>query len=128
MGAPNSVLVKEGDPVAEMYNDTSVAEQNSIDIAWDLLMEPRFHNLRRQIYTSEAEFIRFRQLVVNSVLATDIMDKNLIDLRNNRWAVAFAGNADQHSRTAVNRKATIVNPGLRRFPYDATLAHLSKME
>ena len=108
MGVPNSVLVKEGDPVADLYNGTSVAEQNSIDIAWDLLMEPRFHNLRRQIYTTESEFVRFRQLVVNSVMATDILDKNLKELRNKRWATAFAEDAEQQSRQAINRKATIV--------------------
>jgi hypothetical protein len=32
---------------------------------------------------------RFRQLVVNSVMATD-MDKDLKILRNNRWAKAFS--------------------------------------
>jgi hypothetical protein len=108
MGVPNSVLVKEGDPVAELYKDTSVAEQNSIDLAWDLLMEPRFRNLRRQIYTNESEYVRFRQLVVNAVMATDIMDKNLKELRNKRWAAAFAEDADHRSRETINRKATIV--------------------
>jgi hypothetical protein len=102
-------LVKEGDPLAELYRDQSVAEQNSIDIAWDLLMDPRFDNLRRQIYRTEAEFKRFRQLVVNMVLATDIMDKDLKELRNNRWATAFSEQGDKtRTRKAVNRKATIV--------------------
>lgn len=106
MGVPNAQLVKEGDPVAEVYKNKSVAEQNSIDLAWDLLMESRFENLRHQIYTTEAEFKRFRQLVVNSVLATDIMDKDLKELRNNRWSLAFE--KELEGQDAVNRKATTV--------------------
>lgn len=109
MGVSNMQLVKEKDPVAMLYKNKSVAEQNSIDIAWDLLMEPRFDNLRRQIYTTESEFHRFRQLLINTVLATDIMDKDLKELRNKRWANAFAENEhDKGSRQAINRKATIV--------------------
>ncbi len=106
MGVPNIQLVKENDPVAQVYCNKSVAEQNSIDLAWELLMESRFDNLRRQIYTTEPEFKRFRQLVVNSVLATDIMDKDLKDLRNKRWSDAFE--IEQSGQEAVNRKATIV--------------------
>ena len=73
----NVQLVKEKRPIATLYKNKSVAEQNSVDLAWDLLMEPQYENLRRQIYATEAEFKRFRQLVVNSVMATDILDKDL---------------------------------------------------
>jgi hypothetical protein len=50
---------------------------------------------------------------VNVVLATDIVDKELKDLRNNRWEKAFkAVDSDKPtalmSREEVNRKATIV--------------------
>jgi hypothetical protein len=109
-GVSNLQLVKEKAPVAKMYNDKSAAEQNSVDLAWDLLMEPAYENLRRQIYTTDAEFKRFRQLVVNTVMATDIMDKDLKQLRNRRWDTAFAltSEQDQTSGRAVNRKATIV--------------------
>ena len=106
LGVPNAQLVKEKHPIADLYQDKSVAEQNSIDLAWDLLMESRFENLRQQIYTTEAEFKRFRQLVVNTVLATDIMDKDLKELRNKRWADAFE--IQQEGPEAINRKATIV--------------------
>jgi hypothetical protein len=33
-------LIKEGAEVAKLYDNRRVAEQNSIDVAWDLLMEP----------------------------------------------------------------------------------------
>ena len=35
-GVPNAQLVKEKAPVAALYKDKSVAEQNSIDIAWEV--------------------------------------------------------------------------------------------
>jgi hypothetical protein len=88
-GVPNAQLVKEDSPVARLYQGKSVAEQNSFDIAWDLLMEPAYGNLRRTIYVNAEEFRRFRQLVVNGVMATDIVDKDLKTLRNNRWDAAF---------------------------------------
>lgn len=88
-GVPNAQLVKEGTPVAALYNNKSVAEQNSFALAWDLLMEPSYENLRRTIYVNEEEYHRFTQLMLNSVMATDIVDKDLKNLRNKRWEIAF---------------------------------------
>jgi hypothetical protein len=107
-GVPNSQLIKENDPLASLYNGKSVAEQNSVDISWEILMEPRFANLRSVICPDESSLNRFRKLVVNSVLATDIMDKDLKQLRNARWEKAFAPNCDETDKEQINRKATIV--------------------
>jgi hypothetical protein len=63
-GVPNSQLVKEGSPLAKAYGDKSVAEQNSVDLAWNLLMKDDYNALRRTIYTTKAEFERFRRMVV----------------------------------------------------------------
>lgn len=67
--------MKEGTTTSEKYEGKSVAEQNSIDLAWGLLMDPEYKDLQTAIYANENEFRRFRQLVVNSVIATDIFDK-----------------------------------------------------
>lgn len=121
-GAPNAQLLKENSPMASLYKNKSIAEQNSIDIGWGLLMEPTYANLRRHIYTTRAEFKSFRQLVVNCVMATDIVDKDLIKARNERWDLAFSpadgrendymtiGDATQRKsiREVDNRKATVV--------------------
>merc|ERR1712113_1166458 len=65
--------------------------------------------LRQAIYKTPEEQDRFRQLVVNSVMATDIMDKDLKALRNARWDRAFAEEEREESRKdVVDRKATIV--------------------
>ena len=60
-----------------MYNNKAVAEQNSVDLAWSLFHEESFRELRLAIAESQQEMVRLRQLVVNSVMATDIMDKDL---------------------------------------------------
>ena len=57
-------------------------------------------------------FVGRDQIIVNIVLATDIMDKELGALRKARWEKAFSGDSDSSSSsdaaTDVNRKATIV--------------------
>ncbi|GAX14200.1 hypothetical protein FisN_20Hh177 [Fistulifera solaris] len=108
-GVPNTQLVIENPQLAKFYKDKSVAEQNSVDLSWDLLQDSTFNDLRLAICPTEHDRIRFRQLVVNSVMATDIMDKDLKALRNKRWERAFAGdNAEESAKDAVDRKATIV--------------------
>lgn len=108
-GVPNSQLIKENSKVAGFYKGKSVAEQNSVDLAWDLLQDDRFSALRSAIHQTKENRARFRQLVVNSVMATDIMDKDLKALRNGRWERAFSEKCRAHDeRETVNRKATIV--------------------
>jgi class 3 adenylate cyclase len=108
-GVPNAQLVKEKTALAVKYKDKSVAEQNSVDLAWNLLMGPKYENLVRYICTSKEERMRFRQLIVNSVMATDIVDKELGALRRQRWEKAFNEPVEEEDpRDTVNRKATIV--------------------
>ena len=63
-------LAVEDPDMAERYEKKSLAEQNSLDLSWDLLMEDQFASLRRYLFASEEELLRFRQLIVNIVLAT----------------------------------------------------------
>lgn len=72
-GVSNAQLVKERSAVALQYKDKSVLEQNSVDLAWHLLMNNDYKQLRATIYQTDGELKRFRQLVVNSVMATDIV-------------------------------------------------------
>jgi hypothetical protein len=106
---PNAQLVKEEADVAKFYRNKSVAEQNSLDLAWNLLMDDSYTDLRKTIYTTQKGLERFRALMVNCVMATDIVDKDLKDLRNGRWAEAFSEkNCNSRSKEAMDRKATIV--------------------
>jgi len=106
-GVPNFILAKEEERLSDVYHNKSIAEQNSIDVAWEVLMETQYRDLRRAIYTTIDELKRFRQLVVNTVMATDIFDKDLTLLRKNRWEKAF-GQGGGISDDSINRKATVV--------------------
>ena len=59
---PNITLVNEQAPIAVKYDNKSVAEQNSVDLAWELLMREEYKDLRSCIYTTQAELERFRQV------------------------------------------------------------------
>jgi len=120
-GVPNSQLVKEDTKMAEIYEGKSIAEQNSINLAWGMLLEEKYKELRKAICRTQQEACRFRQLVVNAVCATDIIDKDLKAARNKRWEKAFSpspasalslksasSSNDTETQEQINRKATIV--------------------
>ncbi|CAJ1963743.1 unnamed protein product [Cylindrotheca closterium] len=108
-GVPNFILAKEDPSMAVHFQHQAIAEQNSVELAWELLMEPRFAALRHTIYMDGIEQQRFRNLVVNCLLATDIFDKDLKAMRENRWHKAFHLTSDEEDlRVQSNRKATIV--------------------
>ena len=46
--------------------------------------------LRACIYTNAGELKRMRQVLVNSIMATDIFDKDLKAFRESRWEKAFS--------------------------------------
>ena len=70
-------MIEENAKLAEHYRSRSVAEQNSLDLAWGMLMEPMYRDLLTCICPTGEEVARFRQLLVNSVMATDIADKEV---------------------------------------------------
>jgi len=88
-GVPNAQLVKENDPLCAEFDNRSVAEKHSITIAWNILMEDRFRELQSLIFVNGDEMVRFKQLLVNTVLATDIADKERSAIGKTRWQKAF---------------------------------------
>jgi hypothetical protein len=112
-GLPNAQLVKDGNELAVKFNNRSVAEQNSVHMGWEMLMDPRFERLRKCIYQTNVERKRFRQLVINAVLATDIADRKVNEERQSKWERAFqskmstSGSALQMQED-MNRKGTAV--------------------
>lgn len=105
-GVPNGRLGQEDKALANAYKNKSVAEQNSIEIGWEILLSDEFEAFRSCIFDDEAGLQHFRQLLVNSVIATDIFDKEQSTLRKNRWSEAFSHN--DSTRRDIQRKATIV--------------------
>jgi class 3 adenylate cyclase len=116
-GVPNSQLVVEEAEVALQFRNRSVAEQNSVVLAWKLLMQPKYRRLRTCIYKTNVERKRFRQVMINCVMATDISDREINQFRVRKWDKAFKNtdkNTDRRglggkmTRDEINRKATVV--------------------
>ncbi|KAG7363278.1 adenylate/guanylate cyclase with integral membrane sensor [Nitzschia inconspicua] len=111
-GVSNVQLAKESPEIADHYRNKSIAEQKSFDISWDLLMEDEFKALRRAIFPRHVDMCRFRQVVVNIVLATDIFDKEMGDMRKERWEKVFGTNVSNFGigddEKMRNTRATIV--------------------
>ncbi len=110
-GVSNFQLILERHPIAAKYKEKSIAEQNSVDLAWAMLMDKQFDDLRKCICSTEDEAKRFRQLVINCVMATDIFDKELQNSRRQRWSKAFQlthRTVPFKATEDANRKATIV--------------------
>ena len=105
-GCSNIQLGKEDPAMAKLYNDKSIAEQNSLDSSWALLMGPDYQQLRNTMFGSPSELEHFRQLVVNVVLATDIFDKALNGARRARWNKAFDVESPENANADL--RATIV--------------------
>lgn len=91
-GVPNPQRNKEEPELADKYHGRSIAEQNSIDLTWSSLMNPKFQNLQEAIFSSVDEIRRFRQLLVNLIMATDIFEPQQKAARNARWEKAFHTN------------------------------------
>ena len=109
-GVPNTQLIKEKTNEAQVFQNRSIAEQNSLSLTWSILMDDRYKDLRKTMCATREEYERFRQLTVNLVMATDIMDKELKTLRNARWDKAFKKESAESDNDSDNfhRKATIV--------------------
>lgn len=104
---------------AIMYKNRSVSEQNSLEVAWTVLMDSDFEQMRSCIYTNKQELRRFRQLLVNAFLATDLADETLVSERKANWGRAFTEGSDgtpapnpgrikRECRVDEDRKATVV--------------------
>jgi class 3 adenylate cyclase len=107
-GVSNVQLETEEPEMAECYRSKSIAEQNSLDLAWGILMQHKFRAFRSQLFIDDDDINHFRQVAVNVVLATDIFDKELNALRKDRWNRAFSEHHQEHAPDDKALKATIV--------------------
>lgn len=88
-GVPNSVLVEEEDDLAILHNDVSVAEQNSLQVAFSMLQRAEFAELKRCICPTPEERKLFRKRVISMVMVTDISDQERVQIVKSRWTAAF---------------------------------------
>jgi 3'5'-cyclic nucleotide phosphodiesterase len=94
-GVPNRQLVAENDSLAMLYNDQSVAEQRSLFIAFEELWRPERRLLLSTLFPfhkgklDSVEYRRFRKMVINLVLSTDIASPDRSQLTKSKWKEAF---------------------------------------
>jgi hypothetical protein len=96
-GVSNRQLVLECDELAILYNDQSVAEQRSLAIAFSLLMKNCFGDLRTVIFTESGEYMKFRKLVIDIVLCTDIASPERVQIVKSKWKEAFGEKPKQQN-------------------------------
>ena len=118
------MLIEEEGELAALYANKSIAEQNSIDIAWDLLGEPKYSDLRGAIYSNQVEYDRFRALVVNAVIATDIFDKDQKQFRQQRWDRAFGENREEICTICTTAEQKAYNAQLNNLKATIVIEHL----
>ena len=63
-----------GYPTSTNICMSSLSQQNSVDLCWHMLMDEKYRELRRCIYSTPDEMKRFRELLVNAVMATGEID------------------------------------------------------
>jgi hypothetical protein len=122
-GVSNLQLGKEDEGLARHYKGKSIAEQNSLDLTWDILMSDNCKDLRAFVFANKAELQRFRQIVVNVVLATDIFDKELNELRTNRWNRAFSDIVDDDHEFRDLRATVVIEHIIQASDVCHTMQH-----
>jgi 3'5'-cyclic nucleotide phosphodiesterase len=133
-GVTNQQLVREANPLALRYNDTSVQENNSLTTAFQMLLEDEYALLRACMFPAiddesanlvgsvptsmdDGSFQRFRSLVINLVLSTDIASPERSQLGKSVFKEAFrpsthrgadqaAGDGQVHNSSKRRNSAT----------------------
>jgi 3'5'-cyclic nucleotide phosphodiesterase len=100
-GIPNRQLALEDDRLAVLYNDQSMAENWSLYVAFSELLQDEFRELRDGLFpppptppagdepVTSSEYRRFRKLVVNLVLCTDLASPERTQIGKSKWKEAF---------------------------------------
>lgn len=122
-GVSNTQLGVEEEALKEKYQNKSIAEQNSLDLSWGLLMSEKFKDLKKYLFVTADELARFRQVVVNVVLATDIFDKELNGLRKARWNKAFSTEAGSKNESNGLRATIVIEHIMQASDVSHTMQH-----
>merc|ERR1711977_412333 len=96
--------------------------------SWALFMRDEFVDLRRCVCATDKELVQFRQLVVQMVMATDVMDKEIGKLRKERWNKAFNIDTSRSEDNEGNDCARALDSSLGCFTYHATLECILQVE
>mmetsp|Transcript_6373 Transcript_6373/g.13128 ORF Transcript_6373/g.13128 Transcript_6373/m.13128 type:complete len:483 (+) Transcript_6373:54-1502(+) len=82
----NTALCTEQPWLGHTYRHVSVARQHALDIAWQVFLEDDFRDLREYMFGALGMSwqVRFRQVLIHTVLATDVSHTTLNQQREQR--------------------------------------------
>ena len=86
-------------------------------------MSEQFLSLQKSIFRSERDMKRFRQVLVNVVLATNIFDKEINDQRKTRWAKAFENSDAKDDRMNDLRGTMVIEHIIQASDVSHTMQH-----
>jgi len=90
LGVTNKQLEKMNREMAARCDSRSIAEQHSLVLSMHTFAGDKYKELRECLLANDPEETkRYYQFMISSVLATDIADKELKDVRQKRWDDAF---------------------------------------
>lgn len=106
-GVSNDQIENEIPELGKAYNHHAILEQHSIALIWELLMAPCFSNLQQALFPTRGEFLFFRRVMVNAVMAT-FSDAKMSLARADRWHHTFHSSAGTSSLVAHERATLIM--------------------
>ena len=104
----------EDDRLAVLYNDQSMAENWSLYVAFSEFLQDEFTELRNVIMPQAEDYRRFRTVVVNLVLATDIASPERTQIGKSKWKEAFGDPFETVERKLQAAQAH-ASPGYRQI-------------
>ena len=122
-GVPNATLVEEGDALAVKYHNTSVAENNSIELAWRIFVKEEYRDFRSCIADIGNGLEQFRLLLENIVLATDICDRDLKAARDARWNAVFSESSCSNPNIDHDRATIVIEHLIQASDVCHTMQH-----
>jgi hypothetical protein len=135
-GVGNKQMVKEKHPLAIKYKGKSVAENNSLDIAIDLLEQNNYANLRKAIFgdfthaSSEAkDFMKaqehiFYNILIENIQATDIFSRERLERNRRKWIESF--DKIKHRKSHRDDSCTCESQSSKIFSRRASVPPTSK--
>ena len=132
-GVSNRQLAQEEHLLALQYNDHSINEHQSLHVAFQELLRDDYAVLRKYMFDEPADYRRFRSIVIETVLATDIASPEKSQISKSKWKEAFQQpqapqvparrlSMTSHHRMARRSSSSVVN---RRGSTDSMMSDVT---
>jgi hypothetical protein len=105
LGVPNVELIKQKHPHAIRYHDQSVAENHSIAVGLETLEKPGFELWKGW---NEEDKLKFRHIIIELVLCTDIADFYKKKVAFIRFDEGFNNNGSNSSSCSSSGSSTLI--------------------